>query len=63
MRAYKILNEQEKTNILIKNIDQSIELLKQSAVGWKYEGHETTIDTNDLAYIMNLLIHLKEKIG
>ena len=62
MRAYKILNEQEKTNILIKNIDQSIELLKQNGVGWKYQGHETTIDTNDLAYIMNLLIHLKEKI-
>lgn len=56
-------NKAVKKKPLVQNIEQSIQFLMDAGVGWKYEGHKTTLETNDLEIIKGLLIHLKEKVG
>lgn len=48
---------------LQNNVQWAIDLLQENGVGWKYEGHTTTLNTNDLEIIKGLLILLKEKVG
>ena len=43
------------------NVEQAIEILHSAGASYKYEGHTTTIDTNELTYVKNVLIAVLNK--